>query len=58
MLLLTTLLLLEFLNQIFDDINLYNNITDKVSIKNKKVYNVFTQNKNGNNNTKLLIENR
>lgn len=48
----------KFLNHILEDINLYNNITEINSNKNKNVNIVFTKNKYGNNKTKLLTENK
>jgi hypothetical protein len=48
----------KFLNQIFEDINLYKSITEINSSKNKKVKTVFTKNKYGNKSTMLFIENK
>jgi len=57
MLLLMFLVVLLPLNQILDEINLYNKTTETNSNKNRKVNTVFTKNKYGSKITKLFTEN-
>ena len=49
---------LKFLNQIFDEISLYNKITDISSNKKRKVNTVLKKNKYGNISIRLFKENK